>query len=592
MRFVWLSVVVGAVVLAGSGVIFWRSSRPASEIISPVDRDTPKLPADPRSPTNRLEQSWKFVDVADALGVKFAYSRGETGAYWPTETTGGGAAWLDFDNDGRLDLFFVNNCQTLGEANSQSQTSQLYRNCLPDHYVLVIDHALSTGKHYGQGAAVGDYDNDGFDDLLITNYGPNLLYHNNGDGTFSECSAAVGIEGELWSASAAFGDLNRDGALDLYICEYLDFDPETMPVCRLADGRLTYCGPKRFEGVLDSLYLNQGDGTFRVWEQSEAILKPGKGLGVVIADLNKDGAPDIYVANDGEPNFLYRSRTAAGGAELVLEEVAVQDAAAINSGGEPQAGMGVASADYNEDGWPDLAVTNFYLEYLALYQNLGANGFAEVSHGKAIVKPTSSGMGWGVGFVDVDNNGWLDLFATNGYLEQGNPSFPDAMFGTLLRNEQGKRFIDVHIEGGYFDRQWVGRGVAFADYDDDGRLDAAVVHHYQPASVLHNETQPVGGHLSLELVGKTSNRNAFHTQIQALLTSEADSAEVPGTVYRELCGGGSYLSAHDRRVHIGLGDRPQIQELTVRWSSGVTSRLQAIRAGSRLLLVEVLSTTQ
>jgi len=531
-----------------------------------------------------------FADIAHALGIDFTFFRGESGQFWVPEVNGGGAAWIDFDGDGRLDLYLVNGCQLPENPKDFSHTSQLYRNGEGGFHN--VTQAANVGHNgYGQGCGVGDYDNDGFDDLYVTCYGSNVLYRNRGDGTFSNVTVEAAADSRLWSSSCGFGDLNLDGALDLCVCNYTDFDPKTAPQCLDGKGEQpSYCGPRKFGPLPQVVLLNMTDGTFYDIA-AEMNVPPGKALGIVISDFDSDRRPDIYIANDAEPNTLLHNLAGdaprdalARGPSLRLEDKAVEWGAALNAEGLSQASMGIACGDYDGDGLLDLGVTNFYLEYLTLYRNLGQAGFGDASRVTGITAVTRASMGWGTAFLDYDNDGWLDLFATNGYLAKGPGSVPDLMPPTLLRNTGLGRFTNVaHLAGSYFAEKWIGRGAAFGDFDNDGRTDIAVVHHYVPTAVLHNETRDSQHVLMLEFAGRESNRNGVNVRVEAMLNN--DGVEERRLV-REVTGGGSYQSASDRRILLGLGTDKSVDKLIVHWPSGRIDEWDDVAGEGWLRLVE------
>ncbi len=539
----------------------------------------------------------QFVNVAERLGITFNYVRGETGESWLPETMGGGVAWLDFDGDGRLDLFFVQGCQ-LPRDDSGRHAATLFRNSGGDAWHEVPRWAGPSNARYGIGVAVADANNDGFDDVLVTNFGDDTFYVNEGDGTFRECGAAVGLASPLWGTSAAFGDLDRDGDLDLFVANYVEHD--TSIVCRSpGSGRRKYCGPDYFQGQHSLLFDNRGDGEFADLSAASGIVRPdSKGLGVVIADLLDDQftdevLPEIFVANDLRPNFLFRH--AASGASgrpdpalVRFDEVGFELGAAVNAEGIREANMGIACGDYDEDGDLDLYVTHYYMEHDTLWQNQSGRGFRDVTKVAGLSLPTLRQLSWGTNFIDFDNDGWLDLFVTSGHLNSEDGSnTPYAMHPQLFRNlgSQGKpvRFADVSPQAGaYFAETFVGRASATADFDRDGDLDLAVGHHHKPAAVLENRTAGRGNAIGFVLIGRESNRSAIGARVTCVM--EAAGAE--RRLVREIIGGGSYLSADSRDVLVGLGPAERVKELQIRWPSGRCGRFENIEAGGYWLLRE------
>jgi hypothetical protein len=546
----------------------------------------------------------QFTDVAAQFGVHFTYFRGETGDFWLPETMGGGAAWLDYDGDGWLDLYFVQGCQ-LPEDRSGDHVNVLYRNTGHGSWQEVPRWAASSDAGYGMGVAVGDVDNDGFDDVYVTNYGPDAFYHNHGDGTFSEATQASGLGCPLWGTSAAFGDLKRNGTLDLFVCNYVHVDPAIQ--CRdPGTNKRKYCGPDYYRGQPDALYDNTGDGRFTEVSQPAGVSREdGKGLGVVIADLlDSDGWPEIFVANDLVANFLFRNlggRTNAAAPDdradapsaaadaLRFEEVGVAVGAAFNDEGIREANMGIACADYDENGQLDLYVTHYFMEHDTLWQNVGPAGFRDVTKPAGLGLPTLAQLSWGTNFIDYDNDGWLDLFVTSGHInDYGESTVPYAMRPQLFYNAAGReqpvRFHEVSGQAGrYFAERYVGRGSAAADYDRDGRMDLVVTHHHRPAAVLHNESEPVGHALGLRLVGTRSNRTAFGARVLVTLD---DPAGTQRRLMREIVGGGSYLCADARELLVGTGTADRADAVEVHWPSGAVHRYAGLTCGGYWIIRE------
>jgi hypothetical protein len=525
----------------------------------------------------------RFENIAAKLGVQFDYMRGETGDYWLPETMGGGVAWLDFDGDGRMDLFCVQGCQ-LPSDDSGRFAAVLYRNVPGSEWVEVPKSAGPSNTGYGVGVTVGDIDNDGFDDIYVTNFGPHTFWVNHGDGTFSERSAAADLRCSQWGTSAAFGDLDRDGDLELFVTNYAQHDPNircTDP----ATGRRKYCGPDYFDGQPCVLFENEGAGRFNDISASAGIARSdGKSLGVVIADLlDEDGVPEIFVANDLKPNFLFRQ----AGAPLHFEEAGFALGAAVNAEGVREANMGIACGDYDEDADLDLYVTHYYMEHDTLWENQGSRGFSDVTKRVGLGLPTMRQLSWGTNFIDYDNDGWLDLFVTSGHInDSGVGTIPYAMTPQLFRNlgSQTKpvRFSDVSARAGsYFQQQYVGRSSATADFDLDGRVDLAVGHHHKPFAVLHNESE-AGNAIGLILVGKQSNRGAIGARITVILKD----GDAERRITRELIGGGSYISADSREVVVGVGQATQVRAVEIRWPSGLVSRYEQLHAGSYWIMRE------
>jgi hypothetical protein len=443
---------------------------------------------------------------------------------------------------------------------------------------------------YSQGCAAGDFDNDGFIDLAVANFGPNVLYHNNGDGTFSDVTAASGLSGEKWHSSLAFADLDRDGCLDLYVVTYVR-DPYR--VCRPAPDRIITCSPLNFEAEQDRLYHSKGDGTFEDLSAESGILAPdGKGLGIVVADLDNDGWPDIYIANDGTPNFLFKNETTAPGAPLRFEERGLVSGVAVSGAGASQAGMGIACADLDGDGLLDLYVTNFYDESGIFYHNQGEMLFADETSAARLLEPTRKFLGFGTQPLDFDLDGRPDLFIANGHIDDfGFRGEPWKMRPQLFFNLGAARFAEACGQiGQYFEGEYLGRGVARLDWNRDGRPDLAIVHQDRPAALLANETLETGSRVVLDLHGVHSNRDAIGARI----------ALTVGGVTRthEIVGGDGFFASNERRVIIGVGrmanpaalethhELSRVESLEIRWPSGRVDRWSDLPLDARLILVE------
>ncbi|HLJ11287.1 MAG TPA: CRTAC1 family protein, partial [Planctomycetaceae bacterium] len=443
-----------------------------------------------------------------------------------------------------------------------------------------VDTTANTGlgdQQYSQGCAAGGYNNDGFADLALANFGTNVIYRNNGDGTFSDATAASGIGGEHWSTSLAWSDLDRDGELDLYVVNYV---LDALRVCRSDKGIPKTCHVQLYEAEHDVLYLSRGDGAFDDVTDSAGIRVPdGKGLGVVIADLDDDGWPDVYVSNDGTPNFLFHNLGSQTGA-LKFSEVGLASGAAVGSEGAPKAGMGIACADFDGDGRLDLHVTNFYREGSTLYLNRGDLLFEDGTQRAGLVEPTKPMLGWGTQAIDLDLDGRSELFVSNGYVEHfQRPEEPWPMPPQLFYNQGEGRFAEIsRASGEFFAGQYLGRGAARIDWDRDGRPDLIVVHQDRPVALLHNETQSTGRRLILLLHGVESNRDAIGARIRATSAGTAQMLEI--------CGGDGYCASNDRRQIVGLGQALAVDVLEIDWPSGRKDRLTDIPADVELILIE------
>jgi hypothetical protein len=429
---------------------------------------------------------------------------------------------------------------------------------------------------YGHGVAVGDYDNDGHADLFRTGWRSYALLHNRGDGTFEDATAVAGLGGDRdWPTSAALADLDGDGDLDLYVCHYLDWDSSHPRVCPDPgqNGRPIYCYPRDFAALPDHLFRNDGGRFVDVTAAAGIVDREGRGLGVVAADLDDDNRVDLFVANDTTPHYLFHNR---GG--LRFAEIGLGSGVAANSEGGFQAGMGVACGDLDGDGRPDLAVTNFYGESTTLFQNLGGNLFGDATATVGLATPTRFFLGFGVSFLDADNDGHLDLAAANGHVNDYRPRVPYAMPAQLLRGRPRGRLTDVSaMAGAPWQVPRVGRGLAIADLDNDGVLDLLLVSQNGPLAYFHNLTQ--GGHyLTLALQGTISNRDGVGARVTVAAGGRSSVAQ--------RFGGGSYLSASDGRLHFGLGTADRVDSLEVRWPSGRVDRFSRLVADAVYLVVE------
>jgi hypothetical protein len=534
--------------------------------------------------------SGNFVDVTERLGVNFQYRASHTSRKYLLETMGAGVALFDYDNDGLLDIY-LNNGAPLADPTPKGTTPQktdsqywnrLYHQKKDGTFEDVTEKAGLQGAGYGMGVAVGDYDNDGFEDLYVTAYGGNKLYHNNGNGTFTDMTLKAGVGGSGWSTSAAWVDLDNDGFLDLIVLRYLDWDFDDFWCGEHKEGFRAYCHPDHFKPISPLVYHNNHDGTFTEVAEKLGLSKPGKGLGVGIADYDRDGRIDIFVANDSMVEFLYHNR-----GDGTFEDLGLVSEVAVDIDGRTYAGMGVDFADYNNDGWPDLVVTDLANQRYALYQNDGDGSFTYASSAAGIGQMTLSHSGWGVRFFDYDNDGWKDLLIAQGHdmdtieLTSPNLKYREPL---LLARNTGHGFVDVSAQSGDVFRQaWVSRGLAIGDLDNDGRLDAVITTNDGPIHILHNETQTQNHWLLLKLVGHKSNRDAIGAEVSVVIPGGLQSATVSTA--------GSYLSASDKRVHFGLGKNNVVQRIEIRWPSGIKQTLHDVTADQVLQVEEPVSST-
>jgi len=526
-----------------------------------------------------------FVDVTQQLGINFQYQASHTSKKYLLETMGPGVALFDYDNDGRLDIYVVNGAPlgdptpkgTIPRKTGPQYWNRLYHQKPDGTFQDVTEKAGLQGIGYGMGVAVGDYDNDGFEDLYVAAYGGNRLYHNNGNGTFTDVTQKAGVAASGWSTSAAWVDLDGDGFLDLVVLRYLNWDFDDVWCGEHKAGYRAYCHPDYFKPISPVVYHNNKDGTFTEVTEKLGLAKPGKGLGIAIVDYDRDGHIDFFVANDSMVEFLYHNK-----GDGTFEDVALVSGVAVDIDGRTFAGMGVDFADYNNDGWPDIVVTDLANQRYALYQNDGDGLFTYASPVVGIGAMTLSHSGWGVRFFDYDNDGWKDLLIAQGHdLDTIELNYPNLHYREpmLLARNTSRGFVDVSSQSGSVFRQaWVSRGLAIGDLDNDGRLDAVVTTNDGPVHVLHNETSTRNHWLLLKLVGHKSNRDAIGAEVTLKTNS--------GQQYATVSTAASYLSASDKRVHFGLGEEKAAKEIEIRWPSGTRQTLKDVPADQILQIDE------
>jgi len=510
-----------------------------------------------------------FEDVAAEAGLDFQHFSGSPEKQYILESMSGGVAWIDFDRDGWMDLYLVNGGRWEELVQGKRTVSNaLYRNNGDGTFTDVTDKAGVGNRHWGMGVAAGDYDNDGWVDLFVCNYGPNTLYRNNGDGTFRDVTATAGVGDGRWGVSASFGDYDADGRLDLYVTNTVQFDtknPDPME-CHYR-GITVQCGPLGMVGDSDILYRNNGDGTFRDVSEKAGVseVTPSYGLGAIWSDYDNDGDIDLYVANDQMANFLFRNQ-----GDGTFEETGLFAGAAFSDDGTAQGSMGVDFGDYDRDGLLDIYITHFSDDYNTLFRNLGQGRFRDMTRGAGLTFSSWPMVGWGTGFVDLDHDGWEDIFAANGHVF---PQVDGYKIGTsfhqrsqVFRNLGQGKFQEVSAGLDQL-KSWSSRGVAFADYDNDGDIDVAVNNLDGVPWLLNNQRGSEAGHwLLLSLEGTRTNRSAIGARV-TLETAE-------GKQMREVRGGSSYESTHDFRVHFGLGRLETVKKLTVRWTDGTTQSFE------------------
>jgi hypothetical protein len=533
-----------------------------------------------------------FVDIAQAAGLnaKTIYG-GEHKNKYLLETTGCGVAFYDYDNDGWLDIFLVNGWRLEGFPAGQEPTSHLFHNNRDGTFRDVTVQAGLVHHGWGQGVCIGDYDNDGFDDLFVTYFGKNVLYHNNGDGTFTDVTdrAGVGGDGKRWNTGCAFVDYDRDGKLDLFVANYIDLDLATAPVPEsgpcLYKGVMVACGPPGLKGGKNILFHNHGDGTFRDVSQAAGILDSGGtyGLGVLTADFDNDGWPDVYVANDSAPSALYQNKKNG-----TFSDIAIEAGCALSADGKPQAGMGISASDYDLDGNLDIIKTNFAGDTPSLYHNLGGANFEDTTFTAGLGAHTQY-LGWGCGFLDFDNDGWPDILITNGHVypevEQLKTEAGYPQRKLLYRNLRNGRFADVsELAGPGISTPSPGRGCAFGDFDNDGDIDVVVNTVNALPQLLRCDSRTGNNWIKVKAVGTKSNRSAIGARAICVTTLPGESKT--HRQIDEVRSGGSYFSQSDLRLHFGLGKAEKVDVLEVHWPSGLIDSMKDLPANQLVVVRE------
>ena len=514
-----------------------------------------------------------FVDVAAESGISFRHDNAASTEKYLIETMGAGAAWIDYNSDGFLDIYLVNSAPTKVYRPGKPLRSSLYRNNGEGSFTEVTEAAgVAAEGLFGMGVAAGDYDNDGDQDLYVVGYWRSILYRNEGNGRFTDVTQrAAAANAGKWGSSAAWFDYDRDGWLDLVIVNYVDWSVQNNLYCgEQRPGYRSYCHPNKYKGQTPTLLGNNRDGTFSDASRKSGIgSKPGNGLGVVCFDFNRDGWTDLFIANDSTENFLYLNRR-----DKTFTEIAVRAGAAYGDNGEVEAGMGVDAADYDGDGWPDVFITHLDFELNRLYRHNGKDGFEDVTFRAGLGYQTFHLSGFGAGFVDYDNDGWPDIFIANGHvldnihLFHAKTTFAEPKF--VFRNLGGRFENATGLLGPDLARPRVSRAAAFGDYDNDGDIDVLVSNNGQEAELLRNEGGNRRHWLELYLIGTRSNRDG----VGATVTLTASDRKL----YNERKGGASYQAAHEPRLHFGLGALDRVDRIEVRWPSGVVDVIPAIPA--------------
>ena len=532
-----------------------------------------------------LPLAGNFIDTTQASGVDFTGVASHTAKKYLIETMGSGVALFDYDNDSRLDIFFVNGAPltdptlpgTIPQKASAKEWNRLYHQKPDGTFEDVTEKAGLKGIGYGMGVAAGDYDNDGLEDLYVTAYGGNRLYHNNGNGTFTDVTKQSGTGGSGWSTSAAWVDLDNDGLLDLVVLRYVKWDFNDVWCGEHREGYRSYCHPDIFPAISPLVFHNDGHGKFTEVAEKTGLNKPGKGLGIALADFDRDGKIDIAVANDSMLEFLFRNK--GGG---TFEEMGLPAEISVDGDGHTYAGMGIDFQDYNNDGLPDLVITNLANQRYALYSNNGDASFTYDTYLSGIARMSQLHSGWGIHFLDYDNDGLKDLIVSQGHdLDNVDLNSPQIHYKepTLLARNTGHGFVDVSDRSGsVFQVPWVGRGMAVGDIDNDGRMDAVITTNGGAAHILHNETVTTNHWLTLSLVGTRSNRDGIGAEIKLVSPR--------GPQYVTVSTAGSYLSSNDKRAHFGLGPDAMASEIEIHWPSGIVQKLISVKADQILTVKE------
>jgi hypothetical protein len=522
-----------------------------------------------------------FSEIPSSVsGISWAHVNGRSAEMYLPETTGAGCGFLDYDNDGWMDIYLVNSGTCDFYTPATPLHNALYRNNRDGTFTDVTEKAGVAGGGYGQGVAVGDYDGDGFPDLYLTQYGRSILYHNNGDGTFSDVTAKAGVAAPGWASSAVWFDYDNDGRLDLFVCRFIDFSKAKNKWCGNREtNQRWYCIPRVYEPMPCWLFHNNGDGTFTDVSKESGIAKSlAKAWGVVACDINNDGWMDLFVANDTVPNFLFANRKGC------FEEIGLVAGVGYSAYGRARSGMGVDAADYDQDGWTDLFVANVDQEMFSLYHNNKNESFSDVAVPTGIGSTTRLMSGWGLKFFDYDNDGDLDLLLCNGHPDDkvdGRIDGVKYLEPMLLFRNTGSSLTNVSAQGGpIFSRPLAARGMALGDFDNDGAVDVLVAINNGAPILLRNNAGRQNHWLGVKLVGRKSNRDAIGTRV----TYQAGDFKRT----RTRVGGGSYLSSHDPRIVLGLGKREKIDWLEVKWPmpGGATERFTDLPVDRYTTIVE------
>jgi hypothetical protein len=582
---------VAAVSIIAVSAAYGLGQQVGAQQNSPAASGSPVAPGFPVAQDHVLQAGKTggvFTDVTAGSGVQFKHMASHTPRKYLLETMGAGVGLFDFDNDGRLDIFLANGApltdptpkDTIPQKDGSKYWNRLYHQKADGTFEDVTEKAGLQGMGYSLGVAVGDFDNDGFEDLFVTGYGGNHLYRNNGNGTFSDVTSSAGVAGGGFSSSAAWVDLDNDGLLDLVVLRYVQWSFDDIWCGEHRDGYRAYCHPDIFPAIRPLVYHNDGKGHFTEIGLKSGISVPGKGLGVAIADYDRDGKPDVFIANDSMLEHLYRNK-----GDGTFEETGLAAEVAVDGDGRTYAGMGVDFADYNNDGKPDLIITNLASQKYAIYNNNGDGSFTYSSYSTGIGGMTLLHSGWGIRFFDFDNDGLKDLLVAQGHdLDTVELNFSSIHYREpmMLARNTGRGFVDVSQQSGdVFREVWVGRGMAIGDIYNDGHVDAVVATNDGPAHILRNQTANGNHWLGLKLVGHRSNRDAIGAEVK--LTTAA------GSQWETVSTAGSYLSSSDKRLHFGLGSA-KTASVEILWPSGVKQVRENLAADQMITIDEPMET--